>query len=50
MKTHLGVKGKALALLSMAGVGLNELVVKEDGWLGSLVEEQMGILEVWDFK
>lgn len=34
MKANLGVKGEASVLvLGMGGVGLNELVVEEKGWL-----------------
>lgn len=50
MKAHLGVEGEALVLGLGGRVGLDDLVVEEDGWFGRVVEEEMGILEVWDFK
>ena len=39
MKTHLGIQGQAFMLLSMARVGLNELVVEENSWLGCEIKE-----------
>lgn len=51
MKAHLGVKGEALVLvLRMGGVGLNQLVVEEKGWLWGMVQQRVCIVKVWDFK
>lgn len=38
MKAHLGVKGEALVLSMGGGVGLNELVVEENGWVGGVAQ------------
>jgi len=51
MKEHLGVKGETLVLvLRVGGVGLNELVVEEKGWLWGMVQHLVCIVKVWDFK
>ncbi|KAJ1378022.1 hypothetical protein SESBI_48267 [Sesbania bispinosa] len=51
MKAHLGVKGEAVVLvLAKGGVGLNKLVVEEDGGLGRVVQQYLSIVQVWDFK
>jgi hypothetical protein len=50
LKAHLGVEKYAPVVLSMTRIGLNELVIEKDGWLGNKVEQLLGIQKVGDLK
>lgn len=49
-KAHFGVKGQALVVRATGRVGLNEFVVVKDGWVRNLVEQAVGVWDVWDFE
>jgi hypothetical protein len=50
LKAHLGVEKYAPVVLSMTRIGLNELVIEKDCWLGNKVEQLLGIQKVGDLK
>lgn len=50
LPAHLDVERKTPAGKSMGRIGLNELVVEEDGWFGNTVEHFVGVRDVWDFN
>lgn len=49
-EAHSGVEVEALEGLALRGVGLDKLVEGEESWVGSVVQEPVGVGDVWDLK
>lgn len=47
---HLNVERQTMIMRTMGRVCLDDLVVEEDCWVRNIVEQLVGIWDVWDFK